>query len=675
MTSDHVLIRAALGVVLWFGLMALAPSAGANETVLICDVYGDQVAQQPAGVYGIGASTTCPGNDNPGSYSLSNPPGGMAIWTGANNTIPQGTAVHWTVTAPSGMTIASVYVPHMYSQGIDDGTGWGGGFYWSGGSGGVSTFDGESGWSSGYTGSPSFSWPSGGSPYFGWQVVCGVSSCSNGGDQWLSVELMELNMQETSGPYLVSPDGLWQASGWIRGAWTLHFYGDSPSGLCSLAADLNGQAIPGSSSTPDPALWHQCSAPAVDDVVNTAQYGQGALPLTLTASDAANVPVTDTKTVYVDNQAPTISLSGPTDAPTTAGTQYITASAGAGPSGVAGISCSLDGAPSQWHGSTIAQIPIQGVGVHHLSCFSASNARDASGALAASSPAGWTLSIRTPSVSTASFARVVDALRCRAGWERVRVPAHWVTAYHDNKPVRVKLPAQTRRVRVVHCHPRIVRKRVRVDGHWRSIRAVVLPHAVQRSSERVRPGASATISGWLGTSDGNALAGQEVRILAAPDDGSLEFTQAALATTASDGSWSALLPPGPSRIVVASYDGSATVEPAASAPTHLVVPASVSLRISPRRTHWSGSITISGQVRGGYVPPSGELVVLWIEWPGGSTEIGHLYTDRDGRFRSKYTFLRGNGSETYRLWATTARESDYPFAPGRSGRIGVAVTP
>jgi hypothetical protein len=75
------------------------------------------------------------------------------------------------------------------------------------------------------------------------------------------------------------------------------------------------------------------------------------------------------------------------------------------------------------------------------------------------------------------------------------------------------------------------------------------------------------------------------------------------------------------------------------------------------------------------VPPAGELVVLRIGWPGGSTEIGHLYANRDGRFRSTYTFLRGNGTETYRLWAETATESDYPYAAARSRKVAVTVSP
>ena len=646
-----------------------ASGASANETVMVCDVYGDQVTPQAAGLYGIGTTLACPGN------AEAPPPGtgGMAIWTGNNNTILQGTAVHWTVNAPAGMTIASVYIPHMYSQGIDDNTGWGGGFFWAGGA--VNTFDGETGWSSQATSGPAFTWPAGGTPYFGWQVVCGWTFCSNGGDQWLSVELMELNVWETSGPYLVVPDGLWQSSGFIRGVWTIHFSGDSPSGLCNMEAQLNGQTIASSSSSANPSVWHQCSAPAIEHSVNTAQYGQGPLPLTISADDAANVPVTYTRTVLVDNETPTISLSGPTDAPSTSGTQYVVASAAAGPSGVAGIWCSLDGAPSRWFATSSVVVPVQGIGVHHLSCFSENNARDASGAVATSGTATWTLTIREPAVSTVSFARIADALRCSSRRERVHIPAHWVTATYEGHPVKIKLPAQTRTIKVVHCHPRIVRRRVRIHGRWRAINEVVLPHAVSLSTIHVRPGAGAVVSGWLGTTDGNALGGEPVQVLTAPDNGAHEWSQAAAATTAANGTWSAHLPPGPSRLVMATFNGTSTVEAANSTAAHIVVPATVTLQVRPANAHWGGSIRISGRVKGGYIPAAGELVVLWIGWPGGSTEIGHLYARRDGRFGSKYTFLRGNGTETYRLWATTARESDYPYAPGGSRRVAVTVGP
>jgi hypothetical protein len=67
--------------------------------------------------------------------------------------------------------------------------------------------------------------------------------------------------------------------------------------------------------------------------------------------------------------------------------------------------------------------------------------------------------------------------------------------------------------------------------------------------------------------------------------------------------------------------------------------------------------------------------VLKIGWAGGSAEIGHIYSTLNGDFRAPYTFLRGNGTETYQIWAVTARESGYPYAIGSSRRVQVRVEP
>src|SRR5262249_11661191 len=155
---------------------------------------------------------------------------------------------------------------------------------------------------------------------------------------------------------------------------------------------------------------------------------------------------------------------------------------------------------------------------------------------------------------------------------------------------------QTRRVTVVHCHPRIVRRRVVIHGRVHIVKVVLLPHTVTDTRKRVPHGATSSVSGWVGTVNGNALAGVPVRVMTAPDDGSLRFTQAAVATSAPDGSWTALLPPGPSRLVQAIYDGATTVEPSASPTAQVIVPASLRLQIRPRTTHWGSTISISGRV-------------------------------------------------------------------------------
>jgi len=416
---------------------AVAPVASANETVLVCDLYGDHVAPLPAGVYGIGAAISCPGN--PAALP---PSGGMEIYTVQNRTVKQGSDVAFRVNAPSGMTIAGVYIPHMWSSGINDGSGWAGDFFWAGGSGGASVFDYETGWSSGYLGAPHFTWPTTGTPYFGWQIACFSTTCTNGGLEWLSVELLELNMAETTGPTISATGGLWgTGNNWIRGSWPLAYSADSPSGVCSLNASLNGITIPGSSSAPNPSVFHQCAAPAVQQTINTAQYGNGALPLRLGASDAAGLANSAGSTVNVDNAPVNLSLSGPVDAPVTDGTQYITATASAGPSGVDGIECSLDGSPYQSYSGSRTQLAVQGVGVHQASCFARNNAVTPNGTRATSPVQNWTLSIREPSVATVAFSRVVNALRCAKKQIRVRIPAHWTTVKYHGRKVRVRVPA------------------------------------------------------------------------------------------------------------------------------------------------------------------------------------------------------------------------------------------
>jgi hypothetical protein len=254
----------------------------------------------------------------------------------------------------------------------------------------------------------------------------------------------------------------------------------------------------------------------------------------------------------------------------------------------------------------------------------------------------------------------------------VKLPAHWVTGHSHGKQVHVKLPAQTRTVKVVRCRPRFVTKRVKIAGHLYVERIVVRPHKVRRTTKTVPFGARTTIRGWVGTAKGIALGDQPVEILTAPDNGDDSFTRTTVARTAANGTWTARLPPGPSRIVQASYPGSSTVEPALGT-ARIRVPASIKLHIAPRATHWGGTIRITGRLRGCCVPKTGELLELHVGWSGGSTEVGHVYARAGGRFHTKYTFLRGNGSQTYRFWATSTSEGDYPYLPQASRRISVSV--
>ena len=646
---------AAAALIATGALAAIAPPMAEGAGSLVVVTCGASVFSHSA-AFGLGTVLNCP----PGT---SIPPG-MSIMTGPNK-VPAGTHATWQANAPAGISItgASIGANQMYSVHINDGTGWGGGFFWASGSSGSNNAE------------TSYSVSAINSGYFGFHVACGWSACNGSANPaQLTVESIALTATETQAPSLTAPDGLWQQSGWVRGSWPLHYYGDSPSGLCSLSASIDGQAIPGTSSSVDQSVWHQCNAPAVDQPIQTGNYGQGTIPLTIAATDAAGVPTSVTENIHVDNSTPTIAVSGPQDAPVTAGVQYLTASASAGPSGVAGISCSLDGATAQWHAGASETIPVQGLGNHTLRCSSADTARDASGNVAWSAPATATLTIRQPTVTSVSFDRVVQALRCVRVRERIHVPAQLGWVHVGGRRVRVRIPAQTRTVSRIRCHPRYVLHRVRIHGRWRLVKIPVLPRSVRSSTRRIAFGASTTIHGWLGTAQGNALGGQTVQILTAPDNGQGAFAQEAVATTAPDGSWSTKLPAGPSRIVSAVYGGGPQLEPS-SGEARVVVPASIKLRIQPRHAHWGGKLTITGLLRGGYLPAAGETVILSVYFAGHEHDFAHVSVSGNGHFRYIYTFLPGNGVASYPFSAETVRESDYAFAPGRSRREVVHVSP
>jgi hypothetical protein len=593
-------------------------------------------------------------------------PGGLSVRRNAG--------AIWQTTSPSGITINKIWVVGADSRNIGDGHGYRGEFFWDNGSAGHAAITDQ--------------YPNTGccrtsfnSRHIGWYFACNRSRCSD--YAYLQVGEIYVTATENQAPTITpsSSTNLWSQHQWVRGTWPIAFGTGDPSGVCATDAGLGSQVIQGTVATPQREFWHQCPDQSFSRSVNTnaAQgsggLGEGNMQLVLWAKNAAGVVSTRSETVQVDNHAPTISLSGPATASTTAGTQYIAANATAGPSGVEGIGCSLDGGQRQWYPAPSVRVPVSGFGTHHLTCASFSNAKDGSGQSGASAPTTWTIDIRQPSISTVSFARVVGRAHCVRVKERIRIPAQWVTVVAHGRQVRVRIPAQTRVVKRLRCRTRVVLVRVRVHGHWVTRRVPLGPRTSRGHSEQIRYGAVSTISGWLGTSSRTPLPGQRVWILTAPDDGSQDFTVAASAVTSSDGTWSARLGPGPSRLVKVQYGGDSSVEPSESPLATVIVPASLKLKISPRYTHWGRTIAIRGRLLGGYVPPKGELVLLRVGWRGGSTEVGHLYSKPDGTFESTYTFLRGNGTETYRFWAATASESAYPYAPHRSAKTSVTVGP
>ncbi len=521
----------------------------------------------------------------------------------------------------------------------------------------------------------------GDSRYFGFQVSCIMSSgCSGfvGGGQALDVRGIQLTAEDNTPPSVVPVgNNLWyQTSLWARGTWPISFESADDSGVCSMSATVDGQPFQGPTASNNQSSWTQCPTPqTMNQTIDTASYPDGDLTLQLTAQDAAspaNVSA-PSETVHVDNQPVILQLTGPSDALSTAGTQYVDAVASAGPSGVNDIQCSADGAPFQVYTGNAAQIPVEGTGQHSVSCFAQNNAIDAQGNRGATALQTWQLGIRQPTAAGISFgSRLVDALRCRRESVRVVIPAHWVTLHRHGRRIRVHHRSRSRIQREVRCHPRVVVRKVRGPGGVHRKRFVLLPHTIAPTQLRIPFGHASSVGGWVGLADGTALPGVPVAVMSATDNGLGRWHQTEVTTTGADGTWSAELAPGPSRLIEAVYPGSDTAEPATSGQVRLTVRTKVLLSIHPRVVRWGHTIKISGRVLGRNIP-AGKLLRLRIGTARAYSTVGIPDINADGRFRTTWTFAPGHGVVRYWFSVTTLPEADYPYAQSGSRRVYVTV--
>lgn len=95
--------------------------------------------------------------------------------------------------------------------------------------------------------------------------------------------------------------------------------------------------------------------------------------------------------------------------------------------------------------------------------------------------------------------------------------------------------------------------------------------------------------------------------------------------------------------------------------------------MTPRQTHWGGTIKIAGRLLGGYIP-AGRLLRLRIGAEGVSGTVGIPSIGRKGRFHTTWTFASGNGTVQYWFAVSTLPEADYPYAAASSTRRTVTIS-
>jgi hypothetical protein len=380
---------------------------------------------------------------------------------------------------------------------------------------------------------------------------------------------------------------------------------------------------------------------------------------------------TQSVSVHIDETPPAVALEAvnPSDP------EAVVADTSDGQSGVSGGQVAMRPA----NGTTWQNLPTSFDGSHLIARFDdATLARgpwviqatscDAAGNCA-STEETLTLPVRLASASYVGFGKIVNPLKVKKIRKRVLVGWHWKTVGRHGHKVRMKVGGHHKTITVIKRVEKCTHKRVKVGKHrWRVTTACHPPRIKLLRTKRVGFGRAVTIGGIAATTQGIPLANQPVEILTAPDNGLGEWTLAASVTTNANGGWQAGLRPGPSRLIRAVYPGSPTVLPATGRAT-LNVPSRIVVSIGPRRLPWSSTLTIRGHLAGGYIPSDGVALRLLVRYPGSrrASSLLALRTNARGAFEIHWSYNGGRGVASYPFWvATTATETDYPFAAGGS---------
>jgi hypothetical protein len=188
-------------------------------------------------------------------------------------------------------------------------------------------------------------------------------------------------------------------------------------------------------------------------------------------------------------------------------------------------------------------------------------------------------------------------------------------------------------------------------------------------------GRGTTYRGRLASASGSPLARMPVRIVERFGRGAQLPERATATVTGVDGRFALRLPPGPSREVLAVFDGTRTRTRANSRAARLEVLSGVRLRASsPLAVVGGRPVVFRGRVAGGEeIPGAGLSVQLQFRLPRLPwTEFRTVRTDRAGRFSYPYRFSDDDSRGVRFLFrAYVPEQGEWPYQPG--GSLPVAV--
>lgn len=189
------------------------------------------------------------------------------------------------------------------------------------------------------------------------------------------------------------------------------------------------------------------------------------------------------------------------------------------------------------------------------------------------------------------------------------------------------------------------------------------------------------VGGRLLTAVGSPLARELVTVEVTPAAGSTAAPRTYTARTDTDGRFRVVLPPGPSRTVVASFEGTSVLGRSRAPRLSLVTRGYVSLGIFPRRLRNGEQVIMRGAVgrRGATLPATGKLVAIeFLDRRRGSRgwrPVALVRTDSGGRYIYGYRFRHILSAQRITFRASLLVEGGWPYGAAASRPAKVVVYP
>ncbi|HEX2070903.1 MAG TPA: hypothetical protein VHF90_04565 [Thermoleophilaceae bacterium] len=191
------------------------------------------------------------------------------------------------------------------------------------------------------------------------------------------------------------------------------------------------------------------------------------------------------------------------------------------------------------------------------------------------------------------------------------------------------------------------------------------------SSLQLGHGKRGRSTGRLTTAHGLPVGGASIVVEGLPRSGGA-FARLGTSRTDAQGRFRFAIPAGPSRTVRYRYDGTNTIQPAAS---QLVtkVRAAARLKVSRRRLRNGQVVRFAGRLLGKPIPSGGKVVALQAKVGRKWRTFATPRANARGVFKHRYRFTATTGLRRYAFRAVVTREAAYPYEAGVSRVVRVAV--